>query len=294
MVKVRVPATSANIGTGFDCLGIALTLYNTYTFEETEQDGFVGFAPEFSNKGNLVYTSMMEAFKQMGISFERGITIGIEECIPISRGLGSSAVCIVGGVAGANALAGNRLSDDEVLTIAASIEGHPDNIAPAIFGGMTVSIKDGDRFYANKIKVSDGLKFYALIPNFRLETKAARAALPTSLSFSDAVHNVGRSSMLISVMQNGQFELLETCLSDKLHQPYRKSLIPGYEEIQNKCREFGSYGTFISGAGPTIMTLVSKENTSFESRMADCFDGMENGWRIVCLDVDDVGVCVEK
>lgn len=294
MIKVTVPATSANIGSGFDCLGIALKLYNTYTFEESENDQFIGFAPEFCNKGNLVYTSMMEAFKQMNVSPKSGITIGIEENIPVSRGLGSSAVCIVAGVMGANAIAGNVLSNDELLTIAASIEGHPDNIAPAIYGGMTSSIKHGDKFYSNKISVAGGIKFHALIPEFRLETKAARGALPKMLPFTDAVHNVGRAAMLVTVMERGQFDLLEACLDDKLHQPYRISLIPDYENISSKCRSLGAYGTCISGAGPTIMTMADDSDGSFVNDLKSYLKHLENGWKVVSLDVDNVGVRIEN
>lgn len=293
MIKVKVPATSANIGTGFDCLGLALSLHNTYTFEESDEDKFVGFMDEFANKGNLVYTSMMEGFKQMKIDPPKGITISIDESIPISRGLGSSAACIVGGVLGAAALVGHDLPLQDALTIASSIEGHPDNIAPAIYGGMTVSIMDGERFYSNKTDIHDGVTFYALIPPFRLETKAARAALPKEISLGDAVHNLSRASMLPLILERGQFELLASCLDDKLHQPYRKGLITGYDDIVEKCKKCGSYGTFISGAGPTIMTVVSSNNISFADDINEYFARLENNWRLINLDVDSVGATVE-
>ena len=169
MIKVKVPATSANLGPGFDTLGLALNLYNTYYFEETTEGlEITGCHESYNNESNLVYSSFMKTLDIVGYSLKGGLKIHIESNIPLSRGLGSSASCIVGGIKGANILAGSPLSDDEIIEWATSIEGHPDNIAPAVLGGLVTSIMEDGKVLHNKIKVVYGLKFLALIPDFTL------------------------------------------------------------------------------------------------------------------------------
>jgi len=294
-VSVRIPGTSANIGPGFDCLGIAFNLYNRFSFEEIEgPNRFSGFAPQYCNNNNMVYTAMLETFKELG-RLPKGLHIGVEEEVPVSRGLGSSAACIVGGVCGANGLAGNPLTKDDILTIASRIEGHPDNIAPAVYGGMTVAVEQNGQFFAQRVQVAPGLSFYAMIPDFHLGTKEARGALPKTIPYRDGVHNVGRAAMLLAVMTGGRFELLEMCLDDKLHQPYRKRLIPGFDRIFEACRKSGAYGTFLSGAGPTLMAIVSQSNLDFEAEMKAFLKNLphRHRWRILPLEMDTRGAVVD-
>ena len=194
MIKIKVPATSANIGPGFDSIGLALSLYNTFTFEEIPKGlEIMGCDDRFKGEDNLVYTSMKRTLAEIGHEIG-GIRITMETNIPVSRGLGSSAACIVAGILGANELAGSPLSKDGLLKIATEIEGHPDNVAPALLGGLVTSIAEGDEVFHNNINVAKGIKFIALIPDFTLSTKEAREVLPKEISFKDGVFNVSRVS----------------------------------------------------------------------------------------------------
>lgn len=286
MIKVMVPATSANLGPGFDTLGLALNLYNTFTFEEIPQGlEILGCDEGFNNEDNLIYTSMLKIFEEIGYKVN-GIRITVEAEIPVSRGLGSSAACIIGGVMGANQIAGNPLSKDELLKIATEIEGHPDNVAPALFGGLVVSIMEDGKAYHNAINVAKGLKFIALIPEFTLPTKEARGVLPTSVPHKDAVYNVGRVSLFLSALSNGRFDLLKVALKDKLHQPYRGVLIPDFDNILSKCEETGSLGTFLSGAGPTLMALVDEDNNEFIYKIKEYLETIEKTWRVLELNLN--------
>lgn len=288
MIKVTVPATSANMGPGFDTLGLALNLYNTFTFKEISE-GFEinGFDKEYNCENNLVYTSMLETFKEIGY-IPKGVSIDIESNIPISRGLGSSASCILGGVIGANELAGAPLSKEEVFQLATKIEGHPDNIAPALFGGLIVSVMDGEKILYNTIKVYNGIKFVALVPDFILSTKEAREVLPSSISFQQGVNNVSRVALLLSALSNGRFDLLKYSFKDELHQPYRGKLIPDFLNIINKCEEIGVLGVYLSGAGPTIMCILEEENDSFLGEIKSYLDTLKGNWDIkeLCIDLD--------
>jgi homoserine kinase len=286
MIKVRVPATSANIGPGFDCLGVALNLYNTFYFEEIERGLVIeGCCQEFSNEDNLIYVSMMKCFEKLGYK-PRGIRIVIEDDIPVSRGLGSSAACIVGGVIGANEIAGGVLSQKEILNLATEIEGHPDNVAPALLGGMTVAIQDGNNIHYSKVNVARGLKFYAMIPDFKLSTKESRSVLPKQIPYKDGVFNVGRVSLLITALTNGEFHLLKVSCDDKLHQIYRGKLINGFDRIKDKCEDLGSLAMFLSGAGPTLMALTDDSNAQFYADIKKFLSTLNNKWEVKSLNID--------
>lgn len=294
MVEVRVPATSANMGPGFDCLGVALNLYNSFQVEESE-DGLCidGCEETYRNEKNLVYVSMQKCFEKIGYGHrQKGIRINFESDIPISRGLGSSAACILGGVLAANEIGKGNLNKNEILEIASEIEGHPDNIAPALFGGMTVSIKDGNKVYYEKIKLPQGLKFCAIIPDFKLSTKDSRAVLPDSIPYRDGVYNVGRVSLLIAALSNGNFDLLKLACKDRLHEIYRGSLIGNYDEIVEECNQLNSLCVFLSGAGPTIMAVLKEEDMEFRKHMEDYLSKLENSWVLKELRSDYDGACV--
>lgn len=294
MIKVKVPATSANLGPGFDALGLALNLYNTFSFEEISNGLEInGCDPLYANEENLVYTSMMKTFDKIGYK-PRGIRIDMSTDIPISRGLGSSAACILGGVIGANELAKASLSKDEILDIATEIEGHPDNIAPALFGGLVVSVMEDNNIYYNKMNIANGIKFVALIPDFTLSTTKAREVLPSTINYKDGVYNVGRVSLLLSVLSNGRFELLKAALDDKLHQPYRKRLIPRFDKILNKCYELGCLGAYLSGAGPTLMTIIKDNDKSFTTKIKDYLNSINYSWDVKELHLDLSGISIES
>jgi len=289
MIKVRVPATSANIGPGFDCLGLALNLYNTFYFEEIE-DGLIieGCAPEFSNEDNLIYVSMKKCFEKIGYHF-KGIKIKIKDDIPVSRGLGSSASCIVGGIIGANEIAGGILTKEEILKLATGVEGHPDNVAPALLGGMTVAIEEDNKIYYSNINIAKGLKFYTLIPDFKLSTEESRSVLPKQIDYKDGVFNVGRVSLLITALTNGEFSLLKIACDDRLHQNFRGKLIEGFDTIKEKCEGLGCLGVFLSGAGPTIMALAEDSNESFYDEIQKFLNKLNSRWEVKPLDIDFEG-----
>lgn len=289
MVTVRVPATSANLGSGFDTLGIALSLYNTFTFEEIPAGlEFKGFLPEFENEQNLVYQSMLPIFEKFAQK-PAGVRISVTEEIPVSRGLGSSAVCIVAGLMGAAAILQKDVSKEEIFQIASTIEGHPDNVAPAVFGGLTVSIKGEEQFFTQIVEVAEGVSFVALVPDVRLSTKAAREVLPAEIAYRKAVGNIGNAAILPWVLHRGNFEMLSSCLQDQLHEPYRAPLMPDFYKVISTAETLGAYGTYLSGAGSTIMALVPSNQVDFYEKMADALKNLENQWDVKVLQIDHTG-----
>jgi homoserine kinase len=294
MIKVKVPATSANMGPGFDSMGIALNLYNYFYIEETEKGlNITGCNDEFCNENNLAYRSMLRCFRAVDYKV-KGLNINLKSDIPLSRGLGSSASCILGGVLAANEIAGSPLNKEDILSLATAIEGHPDNIAPALFGEMVLSIMDEDKIHYNKINFSNDIKFCALIPDFTLSTKESRDVLPKSISHIDAVFNVSRSSLLVSALMNGNYDLIKYACQDRLHQPYRGSLIANYDEIIKKCKELHCLGVYLSGAGPTIMAILKQEDTEFAPFILKYLKGLPHHWDVIELKPDLIGASIES
>ncbi|WDU83001.1 homoserine kinase [Caloramator sp. Dgby_cultured_2] len=293
MVKVRVPATTANIGPGFGCLGIALDLYCYIEVEEIEKGLVIeGCDDKFKGEDNLIYKSMKRIFESASYS-PRGIKIKVDSKIPISRGLGSSAACIIGGLLAANELVGRVYSKEEILNIATQIEGHPDNVTPALVGGMTAAIYERDRVYYNKIKVADRFKFYALIPQFTVSTEKARKVLPKVIDYKDAVFNIGRVSLLITSFIEGNDNIKIAC-RDKIHEDYRKELIRGFDTIKEKCLDLGSLAVFISGSGSTLMAVVDKENTDFKAKIEKDIYNFEGSWIVKEVNIDYEGAKIIK
>ena len=293
MIEVIVPATSANIGPGFDTLGIALNVYNKFTVEEIESGLIIeGCEEKYADESNLVYQSMVKCFEKVGYE-PTGIKISIETDIPVSRGLGSSATCIVGGIIAANELAGSPLNKKKILELATEMEGHPDNVAPALFGGMITSVYD-EKVYYSKVNIAKGLKFLALIPDFKLSTKKSRSVLPKVVPHSDAIFNVGRVALMISALQNGEFDLLKIGGQDKLHQQYRGALIDGYDIILEHCKNIGVKGVFLSGAGPTILVAVEEDDNKTYKEINKILDTLENKWEIKELNIDYKGAFFKK
>lgn len=293
MIKVKVPATSANIGPGFDSLGIALDIYNYYTIEETESGLVIeGCEEKYANESNLIYLAMLKCFEKVGYQV-KGIKISIESEIPVSRGLGSSAACIIGGILAANELSGNELSQQEILELATEIEGHPDNVAPALLGGMVVSVYENEVYYS-KINIKDGLRFLALVPDFKLPTKKSRSILPKVIPHSDAVFNVGRVALMVSALHNGEFGLLSVAGEDRLHQHYRGTLIDGYQKILKLSKNLGAKGVFLSGAGPTILVALDSDDTQTEEGLKPLLETLNDKWEIKRLEISRDGASVRK
>lgn len=291
MIKIQVPATSANIGPGFDAFGLALSLYNSFSFEE-KTDGKLtirGVERKYQGASNLVYKAMLKVFKKVKYQ-PKGLLINNEINIPISRGLGSSATCIVAGIFGANGLLGNPLPKETLFDLAVELEGHPDNVAPAIYGGLVVSLNEHGHNYYLKNEIHPTYEFYTLIPDFPLSTLDARQALPKKISLNDGVYNLSRATMTYLSLTNGHQDLLKTCMNDRLHQPYRKKLIAHYDTIVNQAINFGALNACISGAGPTILVINSVNNKQFFENIKAFMNDKTPTWQLLKLTPDNKGV----
>lgn len=294
MIEVRVPATSANIGPGFDCLGVAVNMYNKFFVEEIKEGLiFEGCEDKFKNEDNLIYVAMKKCFDKIGYK-PTGLRIKVESDIPVSRGLGSSAACVIGGIVSANELAGRVLNKKELLDLAVEVEGHPDNVNPAFCGGMTVSISDNKEIIYSKVKVSEGIKFCALIPDFTLSTEKARTVLPKSIDYKDGIFNVGRTALMVSALNNGDFHLIKHACKDKLHQDYRAKLIENFYSIKKQCEKLNSLGVFLSGAGPTIMVMIKEEENYFSKNIRVFLDTLKNKWEVRELKIDNIGTIINN
>lgn len=291
MIKIQIPATSANLGAGFDALGLALTFYNYVEMEQSDRieissaDGLE--IP--TDEKNLIYVSAKDLFKVCGKKLE-GLKLIQTSNIPMARGLGSSSACIVAGLVGANHMLGNPLTTDDLVDLAAQIEGHPDNTAPALLGGIVTAVFDGRKVHWVKQEVYTKLKFVAIIPDFELKTEKARACLPTEVSHKDAVYNLSRAALFSASLLTGKFENLRTAVHDKLHQPYRMELIPHCREVFDIAYTHGAYGAFISGAGPTVMAIVDEENEYFAGKMKFSLENAGlSGWDVHEFRIDNCG-----
>ena len=294
MIRVTVPATSANIGPGFDTLGIALNIYNTYNVEEIESGLIIeGCEEVYANENNLTYVAMEKCFEKVGYK-AKGVKIVIESDVPVSRGLGSSATCIVGGLIAANEISGGKLNTEELLDLATEMEGHPDNVAPALLGGMIVSVYDKKVYYSKIDIKEEAIKFLALVPDFKLSTKKSRSILPKVIPHSDAVFNVGRVALMVSALHNGEFDLLKVAGEDRLHQHYRGTLIDGYQDIVRTSKKLGAKGVFLSGAGPTILVAIDYKDEDIKVQLKKLLDELKDDWEIKELEIDQKGAQVRK
>jgi len=274
-ISVKVPATTANLGPGFDCFGMALTLYNKITIEELvypskgleiniipgEQDNETSLLTIPTDKTNIVYKAVELLYNYVGQT-PSDLRINIQTDIPIAKGLGSSASIIVGGILAANKLLGNPADEAALLSIANDLEGHPDNITPAIVGGFCISSaeEDGSIIY-KKIEWPEEWKIAVCMPDYELATQISRSVLPEKVSMEDAIFNLKRSAMFIDALHTQDSELMRYALRDKLHHPYRSRLIPGFKEIKEDLAEVPTViGTVISGAGPSIIVIYENNN----------------------------------
>ncbi|WP_227766179.1 homoserine kinase [Zhaonella formicivorans] len=276
MVTVRVPATTANLGPGFDTMGLALNLYNYIELTEVASGLCIDVEGEGSDvipktTSNIVYRAVMAVFEKCGYH-PRGLKIKLRNFIPVARGMGSSAAALVGGVYAANALAGNPLSGDEMLQIAASFEGHPDNVAPALFGGIVISVMAQEQVIFRRITPPAELSAIVAIPDFPLATKIARQVLPDNVPIKDAVFNIGHSALLVLAFVKNDYELLGQAMQDRIHQPYRLDLIPGMEEVFDAAIAAGALGVALSGAGPTLIAFTRGSQEAVGKAMQQAFN----------------------
>lgn len=259
-VTISVPATSANLGPGFDCLGIALDLRQRVTFTTQQEPGLrITAEGEDSHliprdENNLVYLAMRLVFQRVG-GEPPGLHIHQENEIPIASGLGSSSSAVLAGLHGANELTGSPLSREQVLQMATDLEGHPDNVAPATYGGLVLGVQTADGLLVEQIPVFP-MKALVVLPDFELFTEIARSVLPTQVSMSVAIHNSSRVGLLIRALETADYDLLSVAMQDRLHQPYRVPIIPGMAEAMHAALQAGASGVALSGAGPSLIAFA--------------------------------------
>ncbi|MBT5319889.1 MAG: homoserine kinase [Chloroflexi bacterium] len=284
-VSVRVPATAANLGPGFDSIGMAVDLWSELTvtrgpFEVTIEGDGADVLP--TDEGNLVVAGARAAYNARGAEFPNLKFHCVNE-IPFARGLGSSSAAIVSGIVAGFALQGDGTDPHEALLLAAEIEGHPDNVAPAIFGGCQIGVKAGDDWITSTIPVPEDLHAVILIPDFVGETSEARGVLDSEVSRADAVFNIGRSALLANALATGQMDLLRYATEDRLHQPQRAAIYKGMNTIIRAALTGGAHGAFLSGAGPSIMAFATEREytVAYEMTEAARLHGIDASTRVV-------------
>jgi len=262
-VCVRIPASTANLGPGFDTLGMALSMYSWIGMKGSRETVIRLYGNEMdgipTDKSNLVYKVAQMVFREAGVQVPE-LEIAMYSDIPLTRGLGSSASAIVGALFAANELIGSPLSEAKLFDMATAIEDHPDNVGASLFGGLITAIWDGLHADYIRMEPHEELEVLVIIPDFQLSTSEARKAVPAQISRKDAVYNISRSSLLVAALAQGRLDLISRAMSDRLHQPYRAELVPGMSEILENAVDHGALGVALSGAGPTLLALVERQS----------------------------------
>ena len=292
-VQVRVPATTGNLGSGYDCVGMALALYNTITMTETDSGLEVIVIGEGADslprdEKNLCLAAARSVF-ETGNRQSVNLVINMEHDIPISRGLGSSGAAIVAGAVAANELMKHPLNIDDLLRLCTEIEGHPDNIVPSLLGGLTISGKREETIIYKRIHTSDRIKAIVAIPDFHLDTEKARGVLPKEISVEDAGYNLCNVGLLVGSFLTEDYHLLKHGMSDCVHQPYRQHLIPGFEEIIGGALTAGAHGAALSGAGPTVIALATENHEIIGEAMIEGFTRHSISAKYKILPIDNSG-----
>ncbi len=295
MKHIIVPATSANMGSGFDSIGIAFQKYNHLWFVEIEDELQILVNKKHkqripTDKTNLIYKTMVDFYKMIDKKMP-GVRLIQEDYIPHTRGLGSSAACIVAGLVAANDLSGCHYSKDKLAEIAARIEGHPDNSNPAILGGMVVGALSKEEVRHVKIPIPENLSFAIMVPEFPIETEKSREVLPYTVTRKDAIFNSSRTGLLVASMITGRIDNLKMAMDDRIHQPYRLALVPGMKEIFEKADEYGAKASYLSGAGPTLVSVVTDDmKDEFTQQMNGYLNTIPHRWTLEILKPDLEGV----
>lgn len=291
-VKFKVPATSANLGPGFDSLGLALALYDTVEMKRSDKIAVAvkgeGEDALPLDASNLMVQAARHLYAKAGKPFS-GIEIKLSKSIPVARGLGSSSAAIVAGLHGANALLKKPFGVDDLLVLAGELEGHPDNVAPALLGGFTVAWMEAGRARAAAFPTHPALRAVLCIPEFYIRTTQARAILPYGWSREDTLYSLSRAALLTACMVTRDLERLPRACADRLHEPYRGTLIPGYSAAREALLEAGALGVAISGSGPTIIALTAKSGGKLEKIMVDEFKRKRIKSRAVTVKLSTAG-----
>lgn len=264
-ISVRVPATSANLGPGFDSLGLALSLYARVTLREAP-------GPEPGAAEAMMLAAARAAFRAAGRT-PPDLTASWDGDIPVARGLGASAALRAGAAVAANALMGRPLDSDALLDLTADLEGHGDNVAPALFGGLQVVVREGRRFRRLGAPVAPGLRIVLFVPEFEMPTDESRKALPERLSREDAVHNIGRAALLVAALATGAWDALGPATEDRLHQPARAGIFPALPAIIGAARDAGAHGAYLSGGGSTVAAFATANEDGIARAMAGAAAG---------------------
>jgi homoserine kinase len=296
-VRVKVPASTANLGPGFDTIGMAFQLYTTISMRFAKRAQVILHGEELEglpqNETNLVYQMAASIFELLGLPVPH-LQIEMWSEIPLTRGLGSSAAAIIGGLVGANELAGKPFTKEEIYQLATRVEGHPDNVGASLFGGIVVAAMEDEIVPFIKIDPHESLKAVALIPNFQLSTEKARGILPAHYSRQDTIYSLSRAGLLVAALAQGRYELLQLAMKDRLHQPYRASLIPGLTTILDNAHLYGALGTALSGAGPTIISLVQGEAEPLMHYFQETLQQFGISSTVICLQPDLEGVQISE
>lgn len=298
-VRVRAPASSANLGPGFDCAGLCLSLYHELTVREFPGEGLEirtrgeGADSLPHDEGSLVYDTMRLAFKETGRIPGR-LVIDSHSEIPLARGLGSSAAAALAGLAAGFALVGVEVGRRVLLDLAMGTEGHADNAAPCLYGGFTLAWRCADGVRCLRLEVPAGLSAVVAMPDFTLPTWRAREVLPTTVALEDAVCNQSGLAMLVAAMATGQVELLGEAMVDRLHQPFRAPLVPGFEAVCAAASAAGALGVALSGSGPTVIALVRGGDGRVGQAMGEAWHREGTDARVLPLAVDSLGLRAER
>lgn len=294
MIRITVPGTTANIGPGFDSLGMALNLFLKIEVKKTTHkttflwnEGLV----EVPLEKNLIYQTIEKILKEHDKKIFYSVKV-IDNQIPISRGLGSSASAIVAAVYAANYLLDNYYSEEALLTLACDLEGHPDNVVPAIKGGFQISQKINGKYYVSMVPSPDTLDFLVMVPNFKVETKAAREILPNTYTPKATYGNIANTALLINALNQKKYSDLYLFLRDHIHQPYRIQLIHDGEEILKFSRDIGSLGEFISGSGPTLISIW-QDATDIVEKFKLFNQQFDYHWQFINTTVNTAGTEIE-
>ena len=293
MIRVKVPATSANLGPGFDCLGMALQLYNTITVE-LDRPFKISLTGSYcdgipADEKNLVWKTMCHFWELIHFPTP-SVSLTFENHIPPARGLGSSSAAIVGGLVAANTLAGSPYSKYQLLQVANALEGHPDNVTPALYGGVTLSIPTAEGILARVLAQSPNLKAVVVIPTTRLNTEKARGILPPQVTRNDAVFNISHVGLLVEAFIRADYSLLTEGMRDVLHQNQRAVLLPGMLEAIESALKVGAYGAALSGSGPTLIALIAESSQQEVSQsMITTLGQYEVNAQAIVLGIDSCG-----
>lgn len=292
-VTVKVPATSANLGPGFDTLGIALNTYLEVKLKLCENDNIICHgegqeAISLDIKDNYVYKAIQLLFEEVGE--KSGVHLEINNNIPVGKGLGSSAAAIVAGLFAANEIIDNIFTAEELVNWAVKLEGHADNVVPAIYGGLTTAMIYEDQVYYQKICLPEELQIIVVVPDFNLPTEKSRSVLPAQLNLTDTVSNLQRACFLLASIFNGDFKHINKAMDDMIYQPLRKQFIPGFDEVLAKAKSNGALGVALSGAGPSIIAFAAGNVDGIGKAMKTAFSEQNVASQTYYLHPDQKGI----